>query len=341
MNNFIIAILLLCASVVHAQQVNFTSWSNNYLMINSYGGKTSTDAYTLRFEGNGNINIPNWKISARVKLPILSENGLHVFPADKISLQPTGTSGQAVPYGVPTIAEIGMPFNLMLQEGTELFLVPQSNAPLYNQSPTGSYFDFQLRLNLIIAGGQYLGNLQGNWTKYRMVVEFTAYDGNNTVMGIREHVYEIQLAPLNDAPPLEQLSIHVGSSAVNGLLELVNIQDYQTGTSKTYQNAISVTSNTDYQIKVRSLQGSFLSAQGNSLPLDAVKLAVVPVPGTQAIGGETWISASPQVIVTGNNTNNVPKEFDLIYSSKPNDSNLLNAQPEIYSTAIQFEIVPL
>lgn len=343
MNKFILILLLFCTTVAKAQQINFTSWSNSYLMINSYSGHTSTDAYTLRFEGNGNINVPNWKISVKVKQPILSENGAHTFPTDKISLQPTGTLGQAHPNGVPTIAQIGMPPNMILQQGAELFLIPQSNAPLYNQPAVNQgYYDLQLRFNLTVAGGAYLGTLEGNWTKYRMIVEFRAYDGNNTVIGIREHVYELQLAPLSGTPPVtNQLGIQVAANAVNSLLELNSIQDYQTGTSVVYQNGIAVTTNTDYQIKVRSLQGSFTSALGYTLPLSVVNLTLLPVSGNTATGNGVWLSTSPQVIATGSNTNGTSKNFDLKYSSKPNDASLLDATPQIYSTALQFEIVPL
>lgn len=342
--NKIIAFLILfpiVAVLSHGQHVNFSSWSNNYLQINSYYGNVSPDAFTLRFDGNGEIYIPNWKISVRLKQPILSSTGLSQFPAEKISLQPTATNGQAYPDPVPTIPQIGMPLNTPLAEIQEVFLVPQSNAPLYNQPiiPNG-YYDLQIRFNLAVAGGSYLTLLEGNWTKYFVLLEFRAYDEYNNIIGIREHLYELQLAPLNDIPNEPEFSIQIIGSATNGLLDIITVQDYQNGKSISYPAGLSVSANTDYQMNVRSLQESFISSSGHTLPLGTVNLSLLPSYGQQGQTYPVTLSSSTQKIASGPSTNNTQLYYDIIYSTKPDDVILIEVPPQEYSTLLQYEITP-
>lgn len=325
--------------ITKAQQINFNSWSNNYLQINSYNGNVSTDAYTLVFDGNGVINIPNWRLSVRLKQPVTS--GAHTFPANKISLQPTITSGTADPGPVPTISQIGMPLNTILQEGQEVFLVPQSAAPLYNNPQSNNaYYNFQLKYNLTIEGGAYLAQFP-SWINFYAQLEFKAYDQNNNLIGVREHVYQLQIGTLSGTPPVtHQFSLQVGSNAVNGLLELKTRADYIQGASITYTNGLTVNANTDYQIKVTSLQSAFLSSSGNSLPLNTIKLSLIPSSGNSGAVFPVWLSASSQKIASGVSTQATPVYYDINYASKSNDINLITAKMEQYTTTLQYEITP-
>lgn len=331
--------ILLLPLITKAQQVSFNAWSNNYLQINSYNGNISTDAYTLVFNGNGVINIPNWRISVRLKQPIIS--GAHTFPANKISLQPTMTSGTADPGPIPAISQIGMPLNVILQEGQEVFLVPQSAAPLYNNPQSNNaYYNFQLRYNLTIEGGAYLAQFP-SWINFYAQLEFKSYDQNNNVIGVWENVYQLQIGTLSGTPPVtHQFSLQVGSNAVNGLLELKTRADYMQGASVTYSNGLIVNANTNYQVKVTSLQSAFLSATGNSLPLNTIRLSLIPSSGNSGAVFPVWLSASGQKIASGASTEGAPVYYDINYSSKPNDMNLITAKMEQYTTTLQYEIVP-
>src|SRR5690554_3690161 len=79
-------------------QLEFGGWSHNYLNIYTYDGSTDVDGHTMWFTYNGaNLNEPYWKLSVRPTGPIQATDGTVLFPAEKISLVPTRTEGQANP----------------------------------------------------------------------------------------------------------------------------------------------------------------------------------------------------------------------------------------------------
>lgn len=113
-------IFLLCWLYGPAQ-ISYNSWVNGYMSVSSYGGNTIPDAYTASFSGNGYLNVPYWRLSVRLKQPVTSTDGNYTLPANKISFSPVSSSGNAFPYAVPTISQIGMPLNVVMQEGQEVF----------------------------------------------------------------------------------------------------------------------------------------------------------------------------------------------------------------------------
>lgn len=331
--------ILLLLSVNCFSQVYYSSWINSYLQINSYNGNTNPDAYTLTFAGNGNINVPYWRLSVKLKQPITSIFGNYVIPANKISFQPVSTSGQAYPNPIPSIPQIGMPLNVFLQEGSEVFLVPQSNAALYNHPASLlGYYNFQLKYSMSVAGGAYLGNYPA-WTVFTAPLQFTAYDQYNNIIGKADHYFQFQIGTLSGTPPPE-MSLKLGANAVNGALEFKSMGDYVNGVSVTYSNALIVSSNTNYQIKMKSLQGQFTSAAGNTIPLNAVKLTLNPTSQNTGNVYPVSLSASPQLIATGSSTQGSSVYYDIKYFTGSNDERLIDAKSEDYSTTIQYEITP-
>ena len=129
---YVVFTLIFYSSI--AQNLNVDT--NNYASIDSYNGIVKANAYKVWMDGNGNLNLPTWRVSARVKQPV--SNGSQIFPADKISLIPTTTYGQLNRGGIPTINQIGMPLQTFLQQGQEVFLVPQSQAGLFNGAGGGN-----------------------------------------------------------------------------------------------------------------------------------------------------------------------------------------------------------
>lgn len=333
--------LFLLISLNCFSQVNYTSWVNSYLQINSYSGNTNPDAYTFMLTGNGAFNIPYWKISMRLKQPITSTDGKYTIPASKISLQPVSSSGQAYPGPVPTIPQIGMPLNTFLQEKQEVFLIPQSNAPLYNQpvQPNG-YYSLQVKFSMNVIGGSYLGSYPA-WISFIAPVQFTAYDQYNNIIGRTDHNFQFQIGTLSGTPTdVPEMSLQFSSKAVNGALEFKSLSDYVNGVSVLYSNGLIVKSNTQYQIKLRSLQGQFSSPAGNFIPLETVKLNLVPVSGNSGNVYPVLLSASPQLIASGSSTGNTSVYYDIKYSTKANDERVINAKSEEYSTTLQYEIIP-
>ncbi|RKT02041.1 hypothetical protein [Chryseobacterium defluvii] len=322
-------------------QVSYSSWTNSYLQINSYNGNTNPDAYTLTFAGNGSFNIPYWRLSVRLKQPITSNDGKYILPANKISFQPVSTSGQAYPNPIPSVPQIGMPLNVFLQEGGEVFLVPQSNAALYNQplKPQG-YYSLQLKYSMNVMGGAYLGDYP-SWITFTAPLQFTAYDENNNMIGKADHNFQFQIGTLSGTPNKPpEMSLQFAANAVNGSLEFKSMGDYINGVSITYSNALIVSSNTKYQIKLKSLQSQFISAAGNTIPLDAVKLTLNPASQNTGSTYPVSLSSSPQLIATGYNTHGSKVYYDIKYFTGPSDERLINAKSEEYSTTIQYEITP-
>lgn len=334
--------LILLFGFVHCfSQVNYSSWINSYLQINSYNGNTNSDAYTLTFSGNGSFNVPYWRLSVKLKQPITSIFGNYTIPANKISFQPVSTSGQAYPNPIPTIPQIGMPLNVFLQEGSEVFLVPQSNAALNNQplKPHG-YYNLQLKYSMNVAGGAYLGNYPA-WTVFTAPLQFTAYDQYNNIIGKADHNFQFQIGVLSGTPPNPPvMSLKFAANAVNGTLEFKSLGDYINGVSVTYSSALIVSSNTNYQIKLKSLQSQFVSPAGNSIPLNTVNMTLNPVSQNTGSIYPVSLSASSQLIATGGTTQGNNVYYDIKYFTSPNDERLIDAKSEEYSTTLQYEITP-
>ncbi|WP_426482516.1 hypothetical protein [Chryseobacterium sp. R2ACT005] len=340
MNKKLFLILLLIYMSCFSQ-ISYSSWVNSYLQINSYNGNTNPDAYTLTLSGNGNINIPYWRVSVKLKQPITSNNGNYILPANKISFQPVSSSGKAYPNPVPSIPQIGMPLNVILKEGQEVFLIPQSNAALFNQpaQPNG-YYSLQIKYSMNLAGGTYLGAYPA-WITFTAPLQFTAYDQYNNIIGTMDHNFQFQIGTLSGTPTdIPEMSMKFGAAAMNGTLEFKNIQDYVNGANVTYSNALIVKSNTKYQIKLKSLQTQFSSSAGNFLPLDAVQLNLIPISGNMGTVYTVLLSTAPQIIAAGSSTQNTDVYYDMKYSTKPNDQRFINAKAEDYTTTLQFEITP-
>jgi hypothetical protein len=339
MSKKIFIIFLFVSIQCFAGKLTFKPWENNsFLQLNSYNGNMSQNAFTVRFDGNGNVDEPKWRLSAQLKGAITS--GSYTFPADKISFQPVFTTGSANPGPVPTIQQIGMPASVFLQENTEKYLVPSSNAPLSNSSNSNGPFYMEMGFSLTVAGGAYLGNYPA-WTEFTVPVEMAAYDQYNNLIGKSVIYFKLQIAQLSGVPPTStEMSLKLASNAVNGTLEFKTIQDYTNGVSVSYPSALIVKSNTNYQVKVKSIQGQFTSAAGSTLPLDTVQMVLNPVSGNTGSIFPISLSTSSQLVAKGGTTQSANVYFDIKYSTSANDNRFVQAKMEDYVTTIQYEIMP-
>lgn len=340
MNKYCILFFLIFNFALKAQ-VSVSSWTNSYMQINNYNGNTNPDAYTVTFAGNGIFNVPHWRLSARLQQNIVSENGQYTIPGNKVSFQPVSTTGQATPEPIPSMAQIGAVSNVFLQENVEAFLVPQSNAAIYNNpsSPNG-YYSLSLKYAITLMGGAYLGTYPA-WTKFNATVEFTAYDQYNNVIGRMPHTFQFHIAALSGTPPIAQeMSMILDSNASNGTLIFDSMQDYSNGNSVTYSNGLKVNTNTNFQVKVRSVQSNMTSTLGYTLPVSAIRVRLQPLSqGNQTIYPVT-LSTTSQILAEGNATQTTAYNYDLIYYSLAQDPDLINAKPGEYSTTLQYEITP-
>lgn len=337
MNRRIIPILLfLFAAGFSYGQLTFSGWNNGYLGINTYDQTVAIDGYTLRFEYNGaDLDEPHWKLSVKPTGPIRSKDGT-IFPTEKISFVPNRTQGQAQPKPVPTVTQIGMPSPVPLNGTSEVFLVPSSNASLYNKSQWNSYYELKLIFNLVVAGGAYLRPLQNK--TFDFTLRFTAYRQNGSVIGVKDLSYTIQVQQLSGAPPEEnEYSIRVSTEASNGWLEFKTMADYINGKSVTYASGLSVSATTNYQVTVRSIPLHFSSASGDTLPLDVVRLQLS---GGSGVTAPVTLSTAPKTILQGSSTGGTSVNFDITYSTEANDQRLFNVPSEQYETSLMYEISP-
>jgi len=339
MNKRIVQILLfLSVASFSYGQMGLDGWSHSHMNIFTFNGETDVDGFTLRLFYNGtNLNEPHWKLSVRPMGPIQSTNGTLLFPAEKISLVPTRTQGQASnPGPIPTVSQIGMPSPVPLNGMSEVFLVPSSNAPLYNVSQWSSYYELRMIFNLVVAGGAYLNQLQKN--NFHFTLRFTAYRQDNSVIGYLDIGYTIQVHKLSGVPPVEnEYSILVSTEASNGLLEFNTVEDYLNGKSVTYTDGLTLSATTAYQVTVRSVSANFSSAGGDTLPLDVVRLQLSGGSGTTA---PVTLSTAARTILQGLSTGGASETFDITYSTEANDQRLFNVPSEQYETSLLYEISP-
>lgn len=339
MNRLFFLILWIgCSTSVWAQ--NFFGWSNNYFSITSYAGVTSPEAFTLRLDGNGTVSLPTFRMSVEVKGPIMNGYG-QTFPTEKLSLQPIRTYGVVNQNSIPTIPQIGMPLKTALRTSGESFIIPRSQAGIYNQASGGNpYYNFHVVWNLVVEGGSYLGELKP-YSEFLVPLVFRFYDEKNK-MQIFETFYKLQIGYLTGTPPQpsQNYSLVVDASAVNALLQFQTKKDYVEGVSATYPNGLKVNSSTEYVIKVKSLQSTFLSDRNNTLPLNTVQVKVLPVSGQNATVNPINLSTVSQQIASGKATQGTSVFYDIQYTTKPNDQQIIIAESDQYKTTLQYEITP-
>lgn len=330
MNKRIAPIVLFLFAAGFSYGQSFNVWSYNYQNIYTYDGATNVDGFTLGFSFFGWIlYVPNWKLSVQLTAPIQAGDGT-VFPSEKISFVPTRTEGQAWPGPIPTVSQIGMPSPVPLIGTSEVFLVPSSNAPLYQLSLLPLSYELKMIFNLVVAGGAYLSPLQEKI--FPFTLRFTAYRQDNSVIGVLDINYTIQVHRLSG-----EYSIRISTEAANGLLEFNTAADYINGKSVTYTDGLAVSAFTAYQVTVRSISAFFSSSAGDTLPLDIVRLQLS---GGSGITTPVTLSSAAKTILQGLSTGGIAETYDITYYTEPNDLRLFNVPSEQYETSLMYEISP-
>lgn len=298
------------------------------------------NAITLVLDGQNTVNMPNWRITARVTGQIPTDG--KIFPADKLSLQPNSTQGTANPSPVPSVSQIGFYPNVVLST-SEQDLVTQSNAPVYN---TGGYYRWEFRFNWTVLGGSYLNNLQA-WKEYKFTIEFRFYNNNNQLMGSVPLDHTVQVGNLGNPPVQNNFSLMVNGGARNGTLTLQSRSDYENGANVSYSNGLTVNTNAAYQVTVNASSGTpHFSYGSNIIDLDVLNVKLnTTASGVTSLNTVT-LSTGAQVIAKGGSTSNQNINFDVGYFiNLANKDKLLYAfkdkqQSETtYTTTLQYTIL--
>ncbi|MCD8539815.1 MAG: hypothetical protein LRY55_08660 [Leadbetterella sp.] len=339
-----IAILLTGSFSLNAQ----VSFNNSYypqwwIGMNNYNTKTESRGIRLVIDSQSQgsaVNIPNWRISARVVAQTPASNGKY-FPIDKVSLQPNSTLGTVAP--VPSAGQIGLYPNIILSTA-EQDLVSSSMVPIAHNA--GQSYRLELLYDWTIQGGAYLSDLQ-QWQNYYFSVEYKLFSGNGQLLGsvIKEHY--VQIGSLSGIPPVENnFSLTVNGGARNGTLTLQSRSDYDSGTSVTYTNGLTVNTNSAYQVTVNASPGTpYFSYGNNNIDLDVLNVQLATTASGVTYLNQVTLSTGAQVLAKGGSTANQNINFDVGYSiNLANKDKLLYAFKEkqaetTYSTTLQYTIL--
>jgi hypothetical protein len=347
--------ILLNGNQLCAQQQNgtvrFNVYSSGYYNVSDYAGYSSGNStHTLHIQLNGTyINIPNWSIKARVNGAILPNSGAQniggvPFPENKIKIQLNSDDGDS-----PTLLQIGAPLTpTPLSTATEAAIIPHSNAPLFLQSQYESYLQLRYKFEIHIEGGDYLDQMK-NRSQYQHIVysvpiTYTLYNGSGVEIGTTNVTYSIQIPQnLTGTPPTSpQYGIEVIGMAKDGTLEFNTLASYINGVSVTYPDALKVTSNTAFEVTVKSRFNHFTNTTGDLLPVEILKLQLVA--GSQAPANASYpnvtVSTQAKQIMYSQTGKNTPMFMDIIYSANGNDERLLNAKSGKYTNVLVYEILP-
>ncbi|MBL1410477.1 hypothetical protein [Sphingobacterium faecale] len=349
-------LLILLATSLHGKaQITFGLWSNNYIELTSYLGKSTHAQFnTFQFQmgSQSNINIPNWSLSVRLLRPIQPSSGGpnksgKPFPADKISLRWTEDDNQ--PH--LNLNAIGASRNdIFLANSSEVFLIERSNQPL--RAEKNDYSSALLFGMVKIAQGKYLEDFVSGVSGdtrivYDIPLQFTLYEVNSKVIGTQFLNYKLHILPkLTDGGAVEVVpdySLQVDAGAMDASLQFFTRQHYTDGVKLLVENAIRINSNTDYELRVKSLDAEIARPAGEGLPLSLLSLQVIPSMG----GGGTvtnpriQLSTAEQVVYSGQSKDkNINRVFNIQYEANLTRAQSLTARPGNYTVSLLYLLMP-
>lgn len=352
---YILLLLLLIVSLTGTAQISLGVWSNNYFSLSSYlGVSTHARFNTFRFAmgSQSNLNLPNWSLSVRVLNPIQPSSGGpnksgKPFPADKISLRWMEDDNK--PY--LNLNAIGASRNdIFLANTGEVLLIDKSNQPL--RAERDKYTEAALYGMLKIASGKYLEDYvssvsSSTYIEYSFSLQYTLYETNGRVIGTQVVGYKLQIAPnltdgdaVNVAP---DYSLQIDTKALDASLQFFTKQHYLEGVKLQIDNAIRVNSNTDYELRVKSLDPEINRSVGDGLPLSLLSLQIIPAMGaTGTISNpKIQLSTVEQVAYAGQSKDkNINRNFNIQYEANLTRSQSLTARPGNYTVSLLYLLMP-
>lgn len=352
MNKLLICLISLCliSQIAFSQSVRglrFSGDTNSYISVTSYDGVVANEAFTTAFEFNTkNLSAPNWKLTVELVNPFKSSDGLVLGP-DKISFVPKKTvkqRGGGSPNPLPSITEIiGNNFEIPLTNGV---LVPKSNVAL-KMSNNDNYYGMELKFDLKVQGGDYLTALRGK--EFTGVLLFKAYEVNGKLIGSFQVGYTIQVSNnLTGTPPQEdQFAISFSPEIVNGALEYNSPASYFNRNSVIYKNALTVNSNKNYKITVKTSSPNFVSTTdlNRTIPVGVVYMKLSNATNTS---NSLPLSNNVTTLLNGSSSDfNISQIYDIEYfttggtdfiNALPEDAMSATSSVETYATTLEFTI---
>lgn len=337
-------------------QVKFTLWSDRYVQVTSYLGKSTVPRFnTFQFEiGNQdvNVNIPNWSLSVRLLAPILPVSGGpnrsgKPFPANKIGLRWTEDDNQSH----LNLNGIGASRNeIFLTSSGEVFLIEKSRQPLRGRNNQHTLAQLFGMMNIV--QGKYLDDFVSGvneWThiEYDIPLQFTLYEVNGKVIGYQYVNYKLHINPkLTDGGAVDvepDYSLQLDPGAMDASLRFFTPQHYSDGVQIQADNAIRVNSSTDYELRVKSIEPEFVLASGSTLPLSILSLQVFPVAGNgnTITNPKIQLSTAEQVAYAGRSKDkNVIRYFNIQYEARFTRSQTLTSRQGNYTVSLLYLLMP-
>ena len=351
MNKLLLCLLTLClvSQIAFPQGVSdlrFSGYTNSYISVTSYDGVIANEAFTSAFEfTGGKLNVPNWKLTVEMVNPFKSSDGLILGP-DKISFVPKKTvkRGGGSPNPLPSITDIiGNNFEIPLTNGV---LVPKSNVAL-RMSKNDNYYGMELKFDLKVQGGDYLTALRGK--EFTGELLFKAYQVNGKLIGSFQVGYTIQVSyNLMGTPPQEdQFAISFSPEIVNGALEYNSPASYFNRNSVIYKNALTVNSNKNYKITVKTSSPNFVSTTdlNRTIPVGVVYMKLSNATNTS---NSLPLSNNVTTLLNGSSSDfNISQIYDIEYfttggtdfmNALPEDAMSATSSVETYTTTLEFTI---
>jgi hypothetical protein len=341
-------------------QVSLQADGRVHYNIQSYLGfkTTETQGHKIQINLSGqNIQIPGWSIRMKLNSPFLS-NVANVsgqpFPPEKIKFRFTEEqfNGHIVP-PAPSLASIGVPLSSIPFNGpgVETPLITRSSVPL--QTGAGHYLSLIYYFAIDVEGGSYLsGMLSDNggnpWNSlpalYHSSVTFLLYNASNQEVANFTLPIHLQVhRPLGDDPANgPSYGIEVTGAARSGTLHIQNPSNYVHGASVTYPDGLKVSSQTAFEVQVKSLSPDLGSQVGYTLPISVVGVSVSPgsVQTISTVATPVNLSTTYQTILHSGNSSTQGNFFNIRYYTGGNDQRLINAPSGLYTATLIYQINP-
>lgn len=326
-----ILLFLICSIGRVNGQYSINAWNNSgFPVLNSYNdlmnGKTATNQATIQIQsGVGYTSTDTWRITARLTNDYV--NGVYSVGAQYSFLkwhnQPN-TGG----FGALSLSN-GL---FQLSKYTEVVMYE-------GQIPISNWGQRTLTLSLTIQGGNHLLTVPN--ATYTSSYEFKIY---RIVSGVPQLVGSV--SPGNSAGFQIEYAFNNGQSITlqNGAgtfnLQYANASDYGIEKSVQINNAIQVSSYSNYNLTVKASGNFTSSGSTDTIPISVLKLMVSssPLSGLQIISPIT-LTTVDQTVAIRTQTNPQVVNYNLKFYI-PANSPGLSVAPGTYSTHVYFVITP-
>lgn len=344
----IVCVFIIQNSDLKAQNNNmqFSAWSNNYIYLSSYLGYQSTERFnTFQFSlSSQSYYQKEWSLSIRLLNSIRLKPGSinrsgKDFPAEKINFRWTGDNNDPN----MRLQDIGAPMQpVILPSSGESFLINRSRKPLETYGRTSALYQFynQMTIEPISNLSDYISPDPYTHVYYGFDLLYTLYDSQNKIIGTQTVNYTIQIPPQPaDSEPDFSIAVAPGMEEVN--ISFKSLSDYKHGVSLQIPSGIIVQANTDYEIRLKALEGDIVSSTGKILPLSVMKVTLQNESNSFGTVTPATISTNEQVIFKGiSKDKSIKRRTAVKYEVSLPPSLLKDLKIGTYSVSLLYQLMP-